>query len=296
MLATVVLKLFKLKNSLNTMISYKSSFYLKSKIDRLKAEGKKIGFVPTMGSLHQGHISLIKAAKEECDFVVCSIFVNPTQFNNPNDLVKYPRTLEADSNLLKAAQCDFLFSPSVKTIYPNGTGGFVAPKVGEIVNVLEGEHRPGHFEGVMQVVSLLLDHVNPSHLYMGLKDFQQFAICSKMVAIQKRPILMRGMPIVREENGLAMSSRNARLSAVGVGKASLIFESLLLVREGKEKHSLSQLRAMAVQNIQKDKAFKIEYLEIVDQESLMPSSNMSNLIVLCAVWLEGIRLIDNMIL
>jgi pantoate--beta-alanine ligase len=278
------------------MISYKSSFYLKKKIDRLKAEGNKIGFIPTMGALHQGHISLIEEAKEECDFVVCSIFVNPTQFNNPEDLVKYPRTLKADSILLKEAKCDFLFLPSVKTMYPNGTAEFKAPEVGEIVNVLEGEHRPGHFEGVMQVVSLLLDHVNPSHLYMGLKDFQQFAICSKMVALQKRPIQMRGIPTVREKNGVAMSSRNARLSAPERNKASLIFETLKLIESEKDKLSSSQLKVLALQNLQKEKAFTIEYIEIVDKESLMPTSKQTNLIFLCAVWLGGVRLIDNMIL
>lgn len=278
------------------MISYKSSYYLKRKIDRLKTAGKTIGFVPTMGALHQGHISLIKEAKLECDFVVCSIFVNPTQFNNQEDLVKYPRTVEADSKLLQDAACDFLFIPSVKTMYPNGTANFVAPEVGAIVNVLEGVHRPGHFDGVMQVVSLLLDLVNPSHLYMGLKDFQQFAICSKMVSLQKRPVLMRGMPIIREKSGLAMSSRNVRLSSQGKEKAAIIYKTLQFIREQKDQQTISQLQALAIQNIEKDQAFKVEYLEIVDKESLMPSDTKENLIVLCAVWLEGIRLIDNMIL
>ena len=278
------------------MISYKSSFYLKKRIDGLKAKGKTIGFVPTMGALHQGHISLIEQAKQNCDYVVSRIFVNPTTFNNVEDLVKYPRTIEADSKLLKAAHCDFLFTPSVKTMYPKGTKGFVAPPVGDIVNVLEGIHRPGHFEGVMQVVSLLLDHVNPSHMYMGLKDFQQFAICSKMVALQKRKVIMRGMPIIREQSGLAMSSRNTRLSAKGRAKAAVIFESLSLVKNKLNSHSIQDLQALAIQQIEKDPDFKVEYLEIVDRNSLMPTSGKENLIVLCAVWLEGIRLIDNVIL
>lgn len=278
------------------MISYKSGFYLKRKIDRLKALGKTIGFVPTMGVLHEGHISLITQAKATCDFVVCSIFVNPTQFNKEEDLLKYPRTIEADSKLLSAAHCDLLFIPSVKTMYPKGTDKFHAPDVGDILNVMEGEHRPGHFEGVMQVVSLLLDLVNPSHLYMGLKDFQQFAICSKMVALQKRSVIMCGLPTVREKNGLAMSSRNVHISEAGKAKASIIFESLSQVKAQKDKLNLNDLIALGKSNLLKAPTISLEYLEIVDITSLMPSTKKENLIVLCAVWLEGVRLIDNMIL
>ncbi len=279
------------------MISYKHSFYLLQFIERQRKLGRTIGFVPTMGALHQGHISLINAAKEECDIVVCSIFVNPTQFNNESDLEKYPRTLDEDKALLEAAECDIVFLPSVKEMYPKGTKEeFNAPVSGTILQVLEGVHRPGHFEGMMQVVSLLLDKVNPTHLYMGLKDFQQFAICCQMVEAQKRSVEMRGMPIVREESGLAMSSRNKRLSEQAKKEATIIFESLQLVKDNLETKKITELQALGIKNIETLKGTEIEYFEIVDQNTLTPSQTKENLIVLCAVWYEGVRLIDNMIL
>lgn len=278
------------------MINYKSGFHLHNFIAKQRKLRKTIGFVPTMGALHQGHISLITQAKKECDIVVCSIFVNPTQFNNPEDLVKYPRTLEEDSKLLNAADCDVLFIPSVSTIYPKNGPKFKAPAVGKILNVLEGEHRPGHFAGVMQVVSLLLDIVNPTHLYMGLKDFQQFAICSKMVELQNRKVIMRGLPIVREMNGLAMSSRNKRLSDQAKKDATIIFKSLALVKESLPNHTIESLRELAVNKIKKEKTATLEYFEIVDLKTLEPSKKKTDLIALTAVWFEGVRLIDNMLL
>lgn len=278
------------------MINYKYSLYLKNFISRQIKFGKKVGFVPTMGALHAGHISLIKAAKSECDLVVCSIFVNPTQFNNQEDLVKYPRTLEADITLLEEAGCDVLFAPSVKEMYPNGPkNGFVVPKVGAMLTVMEGAHRPGHFEGMMQVVSLLLDKVNPTHLFMGLKDYQQFAICCKMVELQKRKIEMRGMPTMREKSGLAMSSRNERLSVQARKNAAIIYKSLQSIQENKHK-DLSLLKQEAIKQIEAEEGFEVEYLEFADKHSLMPSKNADNTIVLCAIWVENIRLIDNLIL
>lgn len=279
------------------MISYKHSFYLLQFIERQRKLGKTIGFVPTMGALHEGHISLIEAAKQECDIVICSIFVNPTQFNNEDDLEKYPRTLNEDSNLLKAADCDILFNPSVNEMYPKGTDvAYKSSVKGSILTVLEGVHRPGHFEGMMQIVGLLLDKTNPTHLYMGLKDYQQFSICSQMVKAQKRKIIMRGMPIVREKNGLAMSSRNKRLSKKGKEDAAIIHQSLMLVKKNIEKENIEDLQKMGIQNIKTLKGTEVEYFEIVDQTTLLPSSLKENLIVLCAVWFEGVRLIDNMIL
>lgn len=278
------------------MINFSSSSELQKFIQEQKEEGKSIGFVPTMGALHQGHLSLISAAKEECDLVVCSVFVNPTQFNNPSDLTKYPRTIEADAELLESVHCDVLYTPEVKTIYPDGVDDFETPDVGDMIKVLEGEHRPGHFQGVMQVVSLLLDQVDPSHLYMGLKDYQQFAICSKMVELQGRSVAMRGMPIVREENGLAMSSRNQRLSEKAKKEAGIIHESLQLVKDNLADHSIPKLIAMAKEHISTLDGGEVEYFEIVHQVTLEPSEDKSKLIALCAVWLEGVRLIDNMIL
>lgn len=279
------------------MFSYKSSFYLSKYLRKQRLLGKTIAFVPTMGALHPGHISLVKAAKEKADIVVCSIFVNPTQFNKKEDLLKYPRTIEADSKLLDAVSCDILFMPSVKEMYPKGTSnGFEAPNLGNILKVLEGEFRPGHFEGMMQVVSLLLDKVDCDHLYMGLKDYQQFAICSLMIKAQKRKLEIHGMPTIRESSGLAMSSRNERLSTEGRKKAARIFASLQWLKENKELLSIKDLRQGAIDRIERASGMQVEYLEIVDKVVLTPTEDKNNWIVLCAVWLENIRLIDNLIL
>jgi len=279
------------------MISYKDGFNLLKFIQQQKDAGKTIGFVPTMGALHQGHISLIQAAKKECDIVVCSIFVNPTQFNNESDLEKYPRTYEEDVQLLEEYACDVLFYPSVEEMYPNGVKeDFIPPVTGKILEVLEGAHRPGHFEGMMQVVSLLLDKVHPTHLFMGLKDYQQFAICKQMVKVQNRTIEMRGMPIVRDENGLALSSRNKRLSDKAKEEAVILYKSLSLVKENLASKPIHELKTIGANNIASLKGTEIEYFEIVDRNTLLPSTDKENLIALCAVWIDGVRLIDNMIL
>jgi pantoate--beta-alanine ligase len=278
------------------MIKYKSAYRLNKYIQKQKKLGKTVGFIPTMGALHQGHLSLIQAAKNECDIAVCSVFVNPTQFNKASDLEKYPRNLDADAILLESVACDVLFNPSVKTIYPDGADRFDAPKVGDMLDVLEGEHRPGHFQGVMQVISLLLDIIDPTQLYMGLKDFQQFAICSKMVEMQGRAVEMRGMPIVREANGLAMSSRNERVSAAAKNSAGIIYESLQLVKDNLDNYSIIELKNMAKKHIASLKGGELEYFEIVSQKTLRVPEEKVELIALCAVWLEGIRLIDNIIL
>ena len=278
------------------MIKYKSAYRLNKYIQKQKKLGKTVGFIPTMGALHQGHLSLIQAAKNECDIAVCSVFVNPTQFNKASDLEKYPRNLDADAILLESVACDVLFNPSVKTIYPDGADRFDAPKVGDMLDVLEGEHRPGHFQGVMQVISLLLDIIDPTQLYMGLKDFQQFAICSKMVEMQGRAVDMRGMPTVREANGLAMSSRNERVSAAAKNSAGIIYESLQLVKDNLDNYSIIELKNMAKKHIASLKGGELEYFEIVSQKTLRVPEEKVELIALCAVWLEGIRLIDNIIL
>ena len=278
------------------MIKYKSAYRLNKYIQKQKKLGKTVGFIPTMGALHQGHLSLIQAAKNECDIAVCSVFVNPTQFNKASDLEKYPRNLDADAILLESVACDVLFNPSVKTIYPDGADRFDAPKVGDMLDVLEGEHRPGHFQGVMQVISLLLDIIDPTQLYMGLKDFQQFAICSKMVEMQGRAVEMRGMPIVRAANGLAMSSRNERVSAAAKNSAGIIYESLQLVKDNLDNYSIIELKNMAKKHIASLKGGELEYFEIVSQKTLRVPEKKVELIALCAVWLEGIRLIDNIIL
>jgi len=281
------------------MITTKTEKDLQELLKGIKKEGKTIGFVPTMGALHSGHISLINAAKEECDFVICSIFVNPTQFDKQEDLDKYPITIKEDSKLLEDAKCDFLIIPSVKEVYPNGKDDYKAPDIGEIVNVLEGKHRIGHFEGVMQVVERLLRMTTPTHLYMGLKDYQQFLICSKMTKAVGIDVVMRGMPIVREKSGLAKSSRNVRLSAEGKKIATHLSRKLKKSRSMLAINNIKRLEKKAKKYFDKIEGIELEYFEIVDINTLMKpegKNKKENLIALAAVWVEGIRLIDNLVL
>lgn len=264
-----------------------------------KKEGKTIGFVPTMGALHSGHISLITAAKEECDIVVCSIFVNPTQFDKEADLVSYPITIEADSKLLEEAACDFLLLPSVAEVYPNGKDDYTAPNIGPIVNVLEGKHRKGHFNGVMQVVERLLRMTTASHLFMGLKDYQQYLICWKMASAVGLDVEMRGMPIVREEDGLAKSSRNVRLTPEGRQTAIAISKRLKKTHALLPINNIKRLEKKAKEFFDKEAGIDLEYFEVVDRDTLMKpvgKNKKDNLIALMAAWVDGVRLIDNMVL
>lgn len=272
---------------------------LQEVVSKLLKEGKTLGFVPTMGALHSGHISLIQASKDECDFTICSIFVNPTQFDKQEDLDKYPITIEADKALLEAADCDFLLLPSVKEVYPNGKENYTAPEIGEIVNVLEGKHRIGHFAGVMQVVERLLRMTTPTHLYMGLKDYQQFLICSKMTKAVGIDVKMCGMPIIREQNGLAKSSRNVRLSAEGKEIASNINRRLKKSKGLLSINNVKRLEKKANEYFDSLEGLKLEYFEVVDRDTLMKpegKNKKDNLIALVAAWVEGVRLIDNKIL
>jgi pantoate--beta-alanine ligase len=174
--------------------------------------GRTIGFTPTLGALHSGHLQLMQRSQRECDVAICSIFVNPTQFNDPTDLKKYPRTLKADKTLLESIEVDYLFNPLVDEVYPKGLDTHVEIDFGQLDKVMEGAMRPGHFAGVAQVVKRLLDMVRPTHLYMGQKDFQQFTIIQHMIDLLDMPVQLVVCPIVREADGLAMSSRNRRLS------------------------------------------------------------------------------------
>lgn len=272
---------------------------LQATISLLLKEGKTIGFVPTMGALHAGHISLIKAAKRHCDVVLCSIFVNPTQFDKAEDLEKYPRTETADQALLQAANCDFLFLPTVEEIYPNGKDNYTPPNIGNIVNLQEGKHRKGHFDGVMQVVERLLRITLATHLFMGLKDYQQFLICSKMVAARQLNVKMQGMPIIREKDGLAMSSRNVRLSKEGRETALKLSKRLRKSKKLIAKHNYQKVEKKAIKYFHQIEEIDLEYFEIVDKTTLLPPENKDqkeNLIALLAAWVDGVRLIDNMFL
>lgn len=260
---------------------------------------KKIGYVPTMGALHDGHASLIKASAAKCDITVCSIFVNPTQFNDASDLDKYPRTLAADVKILKAANCDIVFTPGVKDIYPSGTKSKLKLRLGKLEKVLEGEFRPGHFEGVAQVVKRLLDIVKPTMLFMGQKDFQQFTIIQSMIDQLKIPTELVVCPIKREKSGLAMSSRNARLEKDIKSRADILYHTLLEAKELLQLgYTTKQIESYALKAF-KIPDFKPEYFRVVNGHDLLPIKNTSKVdyIVACtAVWAGEVRLIDNMIL
>ena len=263
--------------------------------DQIKS-GSSVGFVPTMGALHAGHVSLIDASTSNNDITVCSIFVNPTQFNDPADLAKYPRTYEADCSLLIAGKCDVLFYPAIHEIYP-GNIPEVQVDLGGLDTVLEGAHRHGHFKGVVQVVHRLLDIVKPNRLYMGQKDFQQFTIIDYMIKVLKLPVELVVCPIARESHGLAMSSRNERLSNAGRKQAREIFAVLSKSTALRNTLNPEQIARTLFADLNHD-PFKPEYVEIVDRYTLQPIDlwqDEGTQVICAAVWLEGVRLIDNII-
>ena len=264
-----------------------------------RSKGKTVGFAPTMGALHNGHMSLMQASNKENDITVCSIFVNPTQFNEASDLEKYPRTLEADQKLLKKNGVDIVFAPSTDEVYPKDVNTNLDIDFKELDVEMEGEFRPGHFAGVAQVVKRLLDIVTPDALYMGQKDFQQFSICQYMIEYFDLPTKLRVIPIVREESGLAMSSRNVRLTPANKAAAKEIHKTLKYVKRNKYKMSCSELEAYAMNRLAKVADFKPEYFTIADGRTLKQIKDMRKVeyVVACtAVWAGEVRLIDNMIL
>ncbi len=267
---------------------------LQTELSELKAQGKKVGLVPTMGALHAGHASLVKRSVNENDVTVVSVFVNPTQFNDKNDLVKYPRTLDADCKLLESCGVTFVFAPSVEEIYPEpDTRRFsYAP----LDTVMEGEFRTGHFNGVCQIVSKLFDIVKPHCAYFGEKDFQQLAIIREMVRQMKFDLEIVGCPIVREEDGLALSSRNARLSAEERENALNISRTLFKSRTFATTHSVSETQKMVEDAIAAAPGLRLEYFEIVDGNTLQKVGdwNDTSYVVGCiTVFCGEVRLIDN---
>lgn len=267
---------------------------LQAALDELRAQGKQIGLVPTMGALHAGHASLVKRCVAENDAAVVSVFVNPTQFNDQNDLLKYPRTLEADCKLLEEVGATFVFAPSVAEMYPEpDTRKFsFAP----LDTVMEGIHRPGHFNGVCQIVSKLFNAVKPDRAYFGEKDFQQLAIIREMVRQMNYPLEIVGCPIVREADGLALSSRNARLSAEERATALNISRTLFRSVEYAATHTLPETKKFVEDSIAAVKGLELEYFEIVDGRTLQTVSSWddSDYIVGCiTVYCGDVRLIDN---
>lgn len=267
---------------------------LQAELSVLKAQGKKVGLVPTMGALHAGHASLVKRSVNENEVTVVSVFVNPTQFNDKNDLVKYPRTLDADCKLLEACGATYAFAPSVEEMYPEpDTRQFsYAP----LDTVMEGAFRPGHFNGVCQIVSKLFEAVKPHRAYFGEKDFQQLAIIREMVRQMQFDFEIVGCPIVREEDGLALSSRNARLSAEERENALKISQTLFKSRTFAATHTVSETLKFVEDAIAAVPGLRLEYFEIVDGNTLqkVDNWNQTSYVVGCiTVFCGDVRLIDN---
>ncbi|WP_448519733.1 pantoate--beta-alanine ligase [Rhodoflexus sp.] len=256
-----------------------------------------VGFVPTMGALHRGHISLIEQAKAENPLVICSIFVNPTQFNNANDLKHYPRTLEQDIAMLTAAGCDAVFLPDEAEMYP--TRPQMQLNFGNLEQVMEGAHRPGHFNGVGLVVSKLFHMVQPDRAYFGQKDLQQFLIIKRLVNDLSFPVQLVCCPVIREEDGLAMSSRNMRLSTEARQYAPTLFRALVAAKERiLQEESPDEVCAEIVQKLNETGVFSVEYLTLADTESLVTvrQPQKGKEYALCiAAFLDGVRLIDNVV-
>ena len=278
------------------MMIFKKTSDLSAYIDNQREMGRKIGFVPTMGALHQGHISLINLSKNENDGTICSIFVNPAQFNNPEDFEKYPITIDHDIELLEAAGCDVLFLPSLEEIYPANFNN-KKYELGKLDTILEGKHRPGHFQGVCMVVDRLLSIVSCDILYLGQKDYQQCLVLKKMIELENLDLKITIAATVREKNGLAMSSRNSRLSDQEKKQALCIYQSLESLKKNILPGDLTELKEKAI-NMISDAGFVIDYLAITDI-NLNPIHNwdgQTQLIVLAAASTEQVRLIDNMMI
>ncbi|MCU0429164.1 MAG: pantoate--beta-alanine ligase [Cytophagaceae bacterium] len=260
----------------------------------LKSQGS-IGFVPTMGALHQGHASLVRKAAEENDFVTVSIFVNPLQFNNPDDLVKYPRTEAEDLALLETLSVAAVFIPEASLVYQQATR--LAFDFGTLERVMEGTFRPGHFNGVATVVAKLFHWANPSRAYFGQKDIQQVRIIETLIEDLSFPIQLIRCETLREANGLAMSSRNRRLSEAGKEIASQIYQQLLRTQNALGKIPIGKLKDQYTEALT-NHGIQVEYIEICDYKTLMPldSFEKGNPVLICtAVYLEGVRLIDNIV-
>lgn len=267
-------------------------------LEQRKATGDTVGFIPTMGALHQGHLSLIAAARKDRVLPVCSIFVNPTQFNNPADLEKYPRTTEQDIDMLTGAGCEVLFLPDEKEVYPDGKVIREPYALGYLDTVLEGAFRPGHFQGVAQVVDRLLQIVNPDKMYLGQKDFQQCAVLQKLTTLKHPSVQLVQVATIREADGLAMSSRNRRLTEAQRSVAGLIYQCLVSVQTKKGMQSFAVVQKEC-RELLEHKGFRPEYIELADAATLelLPEYDPAReMVVLIAAYLGDIRLIDNLLL
>ncbi|MFD1164615.1 pantoate--beta-alanine ligase [Sphingobacterium daejeonense] len=271
---------------------------LQQELSGIRKENKVITLVPTMGALHEGHLSLINYAKPSTDVTICSIFVNPTQFNDPKDLEKYPRPIENDIALLESVGCDILFLPSVEEMYPENDPQWQID-LGDLDRIWEGEHRPGHFQGVTQIVYKLFDLVKPNQACFGQKDFQQVMVIQRMLEIKNLDIKLLICPIVRNEKGLALSSRNARLTEAGKENALTLIKSLRYIKDNLDNKSVEELLEEAKAIIASNPEVELEYLSICETKSLSPVTKLEEgkrYVGLIAAWVENVRLIDNILL
>jgi pantoate--beta-alanine ligase len=289
------------------MIIAKKPDFLSKYLGSRREIGVRISLVPTMGALHEGHLTLIQKAhlnngvgqaREADDLVVCSIFVNPTQFNDPKDYQKYPKTIDKDVDLLEKSGADILFLPDVADIYPTGMSNLETYDLGDLEKTLEGEFRPGHFQGVCQVMRRILDIVKPDQLFMGQKDYQQCMVVKKLIQIVEAPIQFVAIPTVREKDGLAMSSRNLRLDPAGRKNAVAISQSLDYIKRNIKPGDLSELKKKAKELLE-EKDFKVDYIELADANNLnivRSWDGKQKLVALIAAFQHEVRLIDNLLL
>jgi len=279
------------------MIIFKNAASLHRFMGIQKQKGDTIGFVPTMGALHAGHLALIAQSKKETSHTCASIFVNPTQFNDPADFEKYPVTIENDIYLLEKAGCDSLFLPSVKEIYPEGTAHLNTYALGDLEEILEGKYRPGHFQGVCQVVHRLLEAVQPALLFIGQKDYQQCMVIKKLIQLTGIKVDVKICPTLREANGLAMSSRNMRLSDAEREKASSLYRELLFVKDHLKPGEVKTLLQEANDRLTAE-GFKVDYLSLSNADDLHPVwqwDGREPVVALVAAFLGSVRLIDNLV-
>lgn len=282
------------------MILFKKAGDLNESLSCKRANNQSIGFVPTMGALHEGHISLIKSSLAKNHITVSSIFVNPTQFNDPKDFEKYPITLEKDIQMLENAGCDVLFLPDLSQIYPNGLQPSTKYNLGFLEDVFDGQFRPGHYQGVCMVVERLLEIIRPNNLYLGQKDYQQCMVITRLIELMGKAdeIKVNICPTLREADGLAMSSRNMRLSTEERKLAPAMYQALFFIKENLQMGNIDELAHKAMQQLEK-KGFKPDYISVVDAENLTGVAEwdgQQKLVVLAAAFLNDVRLIDNLIL
>ena len=264
-------------------------------MQQIKALNQTVGFVPTLGALHQGHLSLIEFAQQQNDITVCSIFVNPSQFNDPKDLEKYPRTIEADIKLLEQVKCDILFNPEVNEMYDGNEHWHL--NIGETEHLLEGEFRPGHYQGVTQIVNKLFNIVNPDAAYFGQKDYQQFLIISKMVTMLNMPVKLVMCPIKREADGLAMSSRNIHLTPDDKLHALILSKTLNWLKTNFNSQNIPTLKKEAEQMINAEPGVELDYFAIADGDTLHSADEgTKSIVALVAAKVGKTRLIDNVVL